>query len=91
VRVIGREGEGSPADVDGPLCENADRLGRSLSLPDVRRGDLLAVHQAGAYGFGMASNYASSLRPAEAVWDGEALRLARERERPEDLWRLERP
>ncbi|MFA5551692.1 MAG: diaminopimelate decarboxylase [Trueperaceae bacterium] len=77
------------ADVDGPLCENADRLAQAAPLSTVSAGDLLAVRQAGAYGFAMASNYASSLRPAEVVWDGAALRLARRRERPEDLWRLE--
>jgi len=59
------------SDLDGPLCENADRLGRALALPPVAPGDLLAVDRAGAYGFAMASNYASSLRPAEvAVGDG---------------------
>lgn len=76
-------------DVDGPLCENADRLAQDVQLGEVAAGDLLSVGQAGAYGFAMASNYASSLRAAEAVWDGEELRLARRRETPEDLWRLE--
>ncbi len=96
------------SDLDGPLCENADRLGRDRRLPGVRPGALLAVELVGAYGFAMASNYASSLRPAEVVVDaagdgagdaaggepGEApggprVRLARRRERPDDLWRLE--
>lgn len=76
-------------DVDGPLCENADRLAQDVDLGGVRPGDLLAVGRAGAYGMGMASNYASSLRPAEVVWDGAELRLVRRRETPEDLWRLE--
>lgn len=80
---------GRPTDVDGPLCENADRLAQNVQLSGVAAGDLLEVQQAGAYGFAMASNYASSLRPAEAVWDGHQLRLARRREKPEDLWRLE--
>lgn len=78
-----------PTDVDGPLCENADRLGRDVDLPSVRPGDLLAVERAGAYGFAMASNYASSLRPAEVVVHEGRLRLARRRETPEDLGRLE--
>lgn len=78
-----------PTDVDGPLCENADRLARDVDLPEVAPGDLLAVGRAGAYGFGMASNYASSLRPAEVVTAGGVARLARRRETPEDLWRLE--
>jgi diaminopimelate decarboxylase len=92
VRVV--RPAGAPAgvpgrgDVDGPLCENADRLARDREL-DARPGDLLAIERAGAYGMGMASNYASELRPAEvAVEDGVA-RLVRLRETPEDLWRLE--
>lgn len=80
----------SPArgDVDGPLCENADRLGRDREL-DAGEGDLLAVERTGAYGMAMASNYASDLRPAEVVLDGGRDRLVRLRESPEDLWRLE--
>ena len=90
IRVLGAENkEVIEVDVDGPLCENADRLGRSVQLPEVKRGDLLAVEEAGAYGFTMASNYASSLRPAEVVVHNGEVRLARRREEVEDLWRLE--
>jgi diaminopimelate decarboxylase len=92
VRVLRPAGEagGLPArgDVDGPLCENADRLARDREL-DARAGDLLAVGQAGAYGMAMASQYASDLRPAEVVVEGGEDRLVRLRESPEDLWRLE--
>lgn len=91
IRALGRTGApASPedGDVDGPLCENADRLGRARRL-QAAPGDLLAVERAGAYGFAMASNYASSLRPAEVVLEGGSARLARRRERPEDLWRDE--
>ena len=94
VRVLGAEGRGEEVvDVDGPLCENADRLGRGLTLPTPRTGDLLVVEQAGAYGLTMASNYASSLRPAEVVVEttpqGEEARLARRRETVADVVRLE--
>ena len=91
VRVVGAPTSQASVttDVDGPLCENADRLAQGVELGEVSAGDLLCVEQAGAYGFAMASNYASSLRAAEAVWDGEQLLLARRRERPEDLWALE--
>jgi len=90
VRVLRAEGRPTETvDLDGPLCENADRLGRGLALPCVRPGDLLAVAEAGAYGLTMASNYASSLRPAEVVLAAGDLRLARRRETVDDLWRLE--
>lgn len=78
-----------PVDVDGPLCENADRLGRGVELGTVSQGALLAVEQAGAYGYAMSSNYASSLRPAQVVVQEGRSRLASRREVPEDLWRLE--
>ena len=82
-------GEAFEVDIDGPLCENADRLGRGVQLPEVKRGDLLVVEQAGAYGLTMASNYASSLRPAEVVIQNGEAKLARRREEVADLWRLE--
>jgi len=83
--------EGRPLDVDGPLCENADRLARDVALDGIGPGTLLAVEVAGAYGFAMASNYASSLRPAQVVVAGGVATLAARREEPEDLWRLEAP
>ncbi len=90
VGQVGKDGPLETVDVDGPLCENADRLGRDVLLPKVGPGDLLAVAEAGAYGLSMSSHYASSLRPAEAVLENGALRLVTERETVADLWRLER-
>ncbi len=89
IRVLTGGRKVKEVDVDGPLCENADRLGRSVWLPEVKSGDLLAVEEAGAYGFTMASNYASSLRTAEVVVQNGEARLARRREEVADLWRLE--
>ncbi|MFB6171148.1 MAG: diaminopimelate decarboxylase [Haloarculaceae archaeon] len=75
----------------GPVCETADVLGRDRSLPAPARGDLLAVGNAGAYGYEMASQYNSRPRPAVVAVDGEAATLAVERETLSDLTRLERP
>lgn len=70
--------------VVGYICET-DTLGADRELNEVREGDLLVLKNAGAYGFTMASNYNSRLRPAEVlVWNGQA-RLIREREQFEDL------
>lgn len=94
IRALGKDSSAEvvmeTVDIDGPLCENADRLGRGVALPEVQPGDLLAVAEAGAYGLTMSSPYASSLRPAEVVLEDGAARLVRDRERVEDLWRLER-
>lgn len=58
-RVVPLEsGRGSlrPARVDGPICESTDSFG-DHDLPDLRRGDLVAIADAGAYGASMASTY----------------------------------
>lgn len=44
-------------DVVGPICESSDTFRRSISLPEVQRGDLVAIRSAGAYGEVMASVY----------------------------------
>ncbi|UPM43669.1 diaminopimelate decarboxylase [Halocatena salina] len=71
----------------GPICETADVLDRNRSLPDPRYGDVLAVGNAGAYGYEMASQYNSRPRPAVVSLAGD--RIAR-RETISDLTRLER-
>lgn len=82
-------GKKTIADVVGPVCETGDflALGREMVLPE--QGSLLAIRDAGAYGFVMASNYNTRPNPAEIlVVDGEAV-LARKRETYKDLMRGE--
>jgi diaminopimelate decarboxylase len=81
-----------PAHVVGPVCETSDMLGRDVSLPEVRPGDLLAVLNAGAYGMVMASNYNQRPRPPEVLVqsDGLTWQISRRRETWDDLVRLER-
>lgn len=65
-------GPGStPCDVLGPLCETGDVLARDVPLDGIGEGDLLAILDAGAYGFAMASEYNTRPRPIEVrVEDG---------------------
>lgn len=44
-------------DVVGPVCESSDCFGKAVSLPETRRGDLIAIRSTGAYGEAMASRY----------------------------------
>lgn len=44
-------------DVVGPVCESSDRFGKNILLPETRRGDLIAIRSAGAYGQVMAMKY----------------------------------
>jgi diaminopimelate decarboxylase len=88
--VVKRRGKAVEVDVVGPVCESSDVLARARPLVLPRQGELYAVMSAGAYGMSMASNYNSRPRPAEVLVEGEAWRVVREREKPEDLWRGER-
>lgn len=78
------------ADVVGPICESGDCFARDRLMADVSAGDLLAIRTSGAYGYTMASNYNSRPRPAEVLVDENRFAIATERERNEDLVRLER-
>lgn len=70
----------------GYICET-DTLAADRKLKEVKEGDLLAIKNAGAYGFSMASNYNSRLRPAEIlILNGKAHEI-RKREEFEDLLR----
>lgn len=81
---------GEVVDVVGPVCESGDFLARQRPLPPTRRGDLLAVFTAGAYGFAMSSNYNNRPRAAEVLVSGRSWRIIRRRETFEDLVAPER-
>jgi diaminopimelate decarboxylase len=76
-------------DVVGPVCETSDFLARRRELELPEPGDLLAVRDAGAYGFAMASNYNMRPRAAEALVEGGRARLIRRRETVDDIVRTE--
>lgn len=68
----------------GYICET-DTFGWDRKLFEVQEGDILCMKNAGAYGFSMASNYNSRLRPAEVlVYEGKA-HLIRKQENIDDL------
>jgi diaminopimelate decarboxylase len=69
------------------VCETGDFLARGVRLPEVKRGDRLAVFTAGAYGMTMASTYNDQPLPAEVLIDGDQLTVIRERQGAPDLVR----
>jgi len=69
----------------GPICESADFLGHDRELA-LQPGDLLAVRDAGAYGFAMSSNYNSRPRACEVLVDAASSVVVRERERVDSLF-----
>jgi diaminopimelate decarboxylase len=77
--------DGETVDIVGPICESGDYLAKARALPQTKRGDLLAVFTAGAYGFAMSSNYNNRPRAAEVLVDGDTFKVIRRRETYEDL------
>ncbi|MDQ7743102.1 diaminopimelate decarboxylase [Hydrogenophaga pseudoflava] len=82
--------------VAGPLCESGDVFTQAeggvvltRALPQARVGDLLVLHDAGAYGASMSSNYNSRPLAAEVLVDGDSHRLIRRRQTVEELLALE--
>jgi diaminopimelate decarboxylase len=75
--------------IAGMHCESGDVLIDDVTLPEPRRGDLLAVPATGAYTLAMASNYNGVGRPAAVLVAGGAARAVRRREAVEDLLRQE--
>ena len=80
--------------VAGNLCESGDVFTRDSDgnvttrrIERTKVGDLLAFHDAGAYGFSMASHYNARLLPAEVLVDGDQVTEIRERQDLEDLAR----
>jgi diaminopimelate decarboxylase len=74
--------------VVGNICESGDIIAKDRELPILTEGDIIGVMDAGAYGYGMSSNYNNRLRPAEVLikTNGEPV-LIRRRETLEDLMR----
>ena len=72
-------------DVVGPICESGDALAKDRQLPKVEEGDLLAILNAGAYGFSMSSQYNSRPRAAEVMIRHGKDVLVRKREELSDL------
>lgn len=54
-------------DVVGPICESSDCFGKDELLPELSRGDILALRSAGAYGEAMASTYNCRTLPSSLL------------------------
>ncbi|WP_135364110.1 diaminopimelate decarboxylase [Halosimplex halophilum] len=79
-----------PVSIGGPCCTSADVFCTDRPVARPERGDLLAIGNAGAYGYELANQFHSQPRPAEvAVEDGET-RVVRRRESMDDVTRVER-
>ena len=82
--IIGRLYYSIIIDIVGPICETGDFLAKDRNIK-ANQGDILAIMDAGAYGFSMSSNYNSRPRIPEVMVDKDEFYLIRERENFSDL------
>ncbi|XVH30958.1 diaminopimelate decarboxylase [Haloferacaceae archaeon DSL9] len=82
-------GPAIPVTVAGPICESSDVFCEHRALATPSHGDVLAIGNAGAYGYEMASTYNSRPRPAEVALEGGEPALVRRRETIADLTKHE--
>ena len=70
IENLSSNGKQARYDVVGPICESSDTFGKSILLPETKRGDIIAIRSTGAYGEVMSSGY--NLRDrAKAVYSDE--------------------
>ena len=68
ITVVGKKGDNQKTyDVVGSLCENNDKFAIDRSLPEIKDGDVLVIHDVGAHGHAMGFNYNGKLRSAELL------------------------
>jgi diaminopimelate decarboxylase len=97
IEVLGKHGEQEEdLVIAGPMCESGDvftRDDRELldprSLPTPAVGDFIAIHDAGAYGEAMSSNYVSLGRVPQVWYDNGKAHLSSRRQTLEDILRTE--
>ena len=84
-----RPGAPVACDVVGPICETSDVVGAQRLMPVPAVGDFIAIHDTGAYGAVMASNYNRHPLPAEVLIERDGWRVVRRRQTVDDMVRLE--
>ncbi len=86
--VVANKAAGQPVEtysIVGPICETGDIIAKDRRLPEIVKGDLIAVLDSGAYGFSMGSQCNGRARCAEVLITNGGPKLIRERETFEDL------
>jgi diaminopimelate decarboxylase len=88
VPVVIKERAREAVDIYGPLCMQMDVLGVNRKLPVLKRGDFLAILDAGAYSISLSQQFIRPRPPVVLVNDDER-KLVRKGERFEDIFRLD--
>ena len=83
ITVLGKEADecNMKYDIVGSLCENNDKFAIDRMLPQIDKGDYIAIHDTGAHGFAMGYNYNGKLKSAELLLkeDGSVALIRRDR------------
>jgi diaminopimelate decarboxylase len=85
---IRRGTDAAPYVLAGPLCFAGDILAKNVTLPPVREGDYLIIHDTGGYTFSMWSRYNSRQAPRIIGYRGDSFTVLKEREGLEDVARF---
>ena len=88
--VTAPDRDAEPVSVGGPCCTSADVFCTDRPIARPQRDDLLAIGNAGAYGYELANQFHSQPRPAEVAIEGDEARTVRERETLADVTGMER-
>ncbi len=78
-----------PVTVGGPVCTSADVFATDRPIARPERNDILAIGNAGSYGYELASQFHSQPRPAEVALEDGSARVVRRRETLDDVMRVE--
>jgi diaminopimelate decarboxylase len=90
ITVLGKENSERDHiyDVTGSLCENNDKFAINRPLPEISEGDIVVIHNTGAHGYAMGSNYNGKLRSPEILFrEDEAIERIRRAETLGDYFR----
>ncbi len=79
------KGKIEKVSIAGNICESGDIFASDRPLPACREGDMLAILNAGAYGFSMSSNYNTRPRPVEVMASKGRSWVIRKREKAKDI------
>ena len=82
------KGKQKKVTVVGNICESADVFAKDMFITEPKEGDILAIHDTGAYGYTMSSFYNARVKPAEVLIDGGRPKLIRKRSGLEEILSL---